>query len=209
MIQQIHQHALIVVNMSEGSAKRRLTKAAEALVEAATLDAGTVTNKEVVVALESLKTSFDNKFNTVVQKIDSSNENFDAKINSLNQHLESVKTDIRLMKEMMEEENKQTRLHRAREYVELSSFTYYVGSYGKESKDLAKRALMWFSIDNGINLPNGAMRQNVDYYGANKDEVAKSKQAFRDNFSKQMKELINRDPRLVKGENGVWTMYYS
>ena len=182
--------------LSAGKASR-LTEAAEALVEAATLEADGATNKEVVAALESLKTSFDNKLNTVIQKIDSSNENLDAKINSLNQHLGAIKM-------MMEEEHKQTRLHRALEYVKLSSFTYLDRNGGQgESYFLAKNALMCFSLGHAYMLPHGSVGEYID------DDVAKSEQAFRNKFSEQMKELINRDPRLVKGENGVWTMYYS
>ena len=159
--------------MSEEKAKSRLAEAAEALAEAATLEADTITNKEVVAAIESLKTSFD------------------AKINLL-------KSDISSMKAIMEEEQKQTRLYRARECVNLSSFIYYADGYKKESKDLAKEVLMWFSLGYGYNLPNGRM----SYYEENH-------QAFRDKFSNQVKALIGRDPRLVKNENGVWTMYYS
>ena len=72
------------------SAKRKnpgLTAAAEALIEAASLEADAVTQKQLVANLESLKTSFDSNLNKVAQKIDSSNVNFDAKINMLNQHL--------------------------------------------------------------------------------------------------------------------------
>ena len=80
------------------SKKPRLAEAAEALIEAASLEADAVTQKQLVANLESLKTSSDSNLNKVVQKMDSSNENFDAKINTLNQHLVDVKSEIGALK---------------------------------------------------------------------------------------------------------------
>jgi hypothetical protein len=58
--------------------KTRLAAAAEALIEAASLEADAFTNKKLAENLESLKSSFDGNLNKVVQKLDSSNENFDS-----------------------------------------------------------------------------------------------------------------------------------
>ena len=61
--------------------------AAEALAEAASLEADSMTQKQLVQNLDSMKKSFDNNLNRVVQSVNASNENFDAKINTLNQHV--------------------------------------------------------------------------------------------------------------------------
>ncbi|KAL7547690.1 hypothetical protein ACHAWF_010991 [Thalassiosira exigua] len=76
----------------------RLAAAAEALIEAASLEADAMTQKQLVANLDSLKSSFDQNLNRVVQTVQSSNENFDAKINTLNQHVASMKAEIASVK---------------------------------------------------------------------------------------------------------------
>jgi hypothetical protein len=63
--------------------KNRLAEAAEALIEAASLETDSMTQKKLTANLDSLKSSFADNLNIVVQKLQSSNENFDAKINTL------------------------------------------------------------------------------------------------------------------------------
>ena len=76
--------------MSEQSPSKqtRLAAAAEALVEAASLEVDAATKKKLVDGLDALKSSLDGNLNRVVQKMQSSNEDFDAKINSLSQHVD-------------------------------------------------------------------------------------------------------------------------
>ena len=184
--------------MSEKRKNPGLTAAAEALIEAASLEADAVTQKQLVANLESLKTSFDSNLNKVVQNIDSSNVNFDAKINMLNQHLVDVKSDIGTLKSLMEEEQKQKTLERARDLTELNSFVYYNNGGDKiNSSDLAKTALGWFSLGYGMNLP----------YGHDCDE--QSKKDFQDKFIKQIKFLIKREPGVERNSNGTWAIFYA
>lgn len=91
--------------------KERLAAAAEALVEAASLEADAATHKQLAQNLDALKTSFDSNLNRVVQTVKSSNENFDAKINTLNQNVQG--NEIVAMKALLEEERKQKTLERA------------------------------------------------------------------------------------------------
>ena len=158
---------------TEGGAKSRLTEAAEALVEAATLEAGAITNKEVVTAIESLKTTFQCMANS-----------FNKDLVTVRNDIASLKSDIRSMKAMMKEELKQARLQRAREFVDLSSFTYYdddgVDGYsGHETKDLAMKALVRFSLGQGMTLPNGRMHRDAHFY----HNVEESQRSFREKFS--------------------------
>ena len=191
------------------SGKRKnpgLTAAAEALIEAASLEADAVTQKQLVAHLESLKTSFDSNLNKVAQKIDSSNVNFDAKINMLNQHLVDVKSDIGTLKSLMEEELKQKTLERARDLTELGSFECYYTTdklgYKTDSSYLAKSALGWFLLDYGMNLPkDGRMNE----FGAQEQ----SKKDFRDKFTRQIEALIKREPRVEQNSNDTWTIYHS
>jgi hypothetical protein len=70
--------------MSERATKKsELAEAAEALIEAASL-ADAMTQKKLTVNLDSLKSSFDDYLNRMVNKMQSSNENFGAKMNTLN-----------------------------------------------------------------------------------------------------------------------------
>ena len=116
------------------------------------------------------------------------------------------------MKALMEEECKQTTLQRARQLTEVNSFTYYdeVNVYNirvteRESSDLANKVLGCFSLGCGLSLPDGRFKSNSH----SKEEVEKDQQAFRERFYKQIKQLIKRDPRLTKDENGNWAIFYS
>ena len=168
----------------------RLTAAAEALLEAASLETNVLTQKGLDASLKS------------------SNENFDAKINTVNQHLADVKsemgvlqTEIRAMKKVLQDERRDKRIERALQLTDLESFDYHecVG-YTKKSSDLAKDVLEWFLLGYGYNLPDGTMQQYPSDYEA-------SKKAFREKFTKQIKDLIGREPRLEENK-GVYSIYY-
>lgn len=160
----------------------RLAAAAEALIEAASLEADAFTNKKLAENLESLKTSFDSNLNKAVQKLDSSQENLDAKINTMNQHLSDVKDEIGALRKLMEDERKQKTLDRARALTSLGSFTYYTdpkNNYGraeqKDSTTLAHDIIGWFSMNYGRNLPDGRMKESRPY---EKTELDASKKPF-------------------------------
>ena len=65
---------------NQPSKKPKLAAAAEALIEAASLETDAMIQKRLAANLDSLKSSFDNNLSKMVQKVQSSNENFDAKI---------------------------------------------------------------------------------------------------------------------------------
>ena len=88
------------MSTQQPSKKLTLAAAAEALAEAASLEAESMTQKELAQNLDSLKASFDSNLNRVVQSVKSSNENFDAKINTLNQHVAGVKDEIVALKSL-------------------------------------------------------------------------------------------------------------
>lgn len=196
--------------MSEQKGKKsRLAAAAEALIEAASLEADSFTNKKLAENLESLKTSFDGNLNEVVQKLDSSNENFDAKINALTQHVAGVKSELNALKSLMMEEYKQTQLHRALSLVNSGSFKYncnqdspYYGYTQKDSSELAKSIITSFMSGYGYYLPdNACMEQRPN-------NAEDGKKIFRDKLCKQIKDLIHREPRLVL-DSKRWIIYYS
>eukprot|EP00579_Thalassiosira_antarctica_P022633 CAMPEP_0201986360 /NCGR_PEP_ID=MMETSP0904-20121228/90340_1 /ASSEMBLY_ACC=CAM_ASM_000553 /TAXON_ID=420261 /ORGANISM="Thalassiosira antarctica, Strain CCMP982" /LENGTH=93 /DNA_ID=CAMNT_0048540313 /DNA_START=102 /DNA_END=380 /DNA_ORIENTATION=+ len=54
-----------------------------------------------ITALDSLKSSVDDKLNNVIQTMQSSNEPFDDKVNTLNQHTATVKRGIASMNDAM------------------------------------------------------------------------------------------------------------
>ena len=199
-------HSLILIMSENPSKKPRLAAAAEALIEAASMETDAMTQKRLIESLDSLKASFDNNLNKTVQKMQSSNENFDAKINTLSQHVIGLKSEMEEVKKLLEEEKKQKTLERALGMTDIKSFQYYDGSdYGnnKDSSNLAKETIQWFLLDYGINLPDGRMKRDI----YNESEKEPSKQAFRDKFKEQIKVLIMREPR-VTVNNGVYAIYY-
>jgi len=182
----------------------RLSNAAEALVEAALLDAGTASQKELASKLEALQISFDNKMNTMIQTQKASDLNFDKKINTLNQHLVDLKKDMSTMSSSIQEENKQKTLERALSMTDLQSFQYYIHHVEKNSTDLAKLVIRWYMLgDYGYYLPKASLAETC---GEATDEEAK---AFRDKFKAQIKTLIKREPRLKKESDGRFAIFYS
>jgi hypothetical protein len=204
--------------MADTSKHSKLAAAAEALIEAASLESDAITQKQLANHLESLKLSFDSNLNKVVQKMQSSNENFDAKINTLQQHVNLVKCEIGALKVIMEEECKQKTLERALTLTDLDSFDYYESNESnfhnskKNSSELAKSTIKWFMVGYGSNLPNlvtltNEYNLNSNYKSATEKEVLIK--AFVDRFAKQIKVLIKREPRVVKNDNnGTYAIFY-
>ena len=188
--------------------KLRLASAAEALVEAASLEADAMTQKQLAQNLDSLNASFDGNLNRVVQTMKSSNENFDAKINSLNQHVTGVKNEISALKSLLEEETKQKTLERALGLTGVDSFTYYTKhphgyGYGyeeKESEERAKLAIRYFMLGYGLIITTETLHASEEETG---------KEAFRKKFKEQIKKLIKREPRMNHQDDGNFTIYYS
>ncbi len=99
------------------SKKLTLAEAAEALAEAASLEADSMATKQLAQNLDSLKASVDSNLNRVVQTMKSSNDNFDNKIDALNEHVQQVKNEIGGLKDemtavrmLLQEEKKQKAL---------------------------------------------------------------------------------------------------
>ena len=144
--------------MSEKPSKKpRLAAAAEALIEAASLETDAMTQKRLTESLDSLKVSFADNLSRAIETMESSNDNFNTKINTLNQHVVSVKAEIgtlkdeiSAMKQIQQDERKDKRIERALKLVHLESFTYYDGNSRKQSSDLAKSTLEWFLYGRGL-----------------------------------------------------------
>ena len=91
--------------MSEGpNKKQRLVEAAEALVQAASMEVDTMTQQKLSKDLEALKESFERKLNYVTQTVKSNSENFDTKINTVNQNLVAVKNLLEEQKKRQKSE---------------------------------------------------------------------------------------------------------
>lgn len=176
-----------------------MTVAAEALIEAVSLEADATTQKRLTASLDSLKSSFDDNLNRVAQKMQSSSENFDSKINTLTQHAVNMRSDIGALRsdigaltKLLEDEWKQKTLERALVLADLNSFTYYEGINTKTSTELVKKVIGWFMLDQGFNLPKTPWLDK----------------AFVDKFALQIKALIKREPRLVKKTDGSYAIFY-
>ena len=194
--------------------KNRLAEAAEALIEAASLETDSMTQKKLTANLDSLKSSFADNLNIVVQKLQSSNENFNAKINTLNQHIHDLKIEMGALKKIMENQEKQKTLELALTLLDLQSFTYFEFSNNyhadqKNSSELAKTAIRWFILGCGYTLSSKATL-TIDQRFSSKStaEIELFNIAFVDKFAGQIKALIKREPRLVKNENGAYSIFY-
>ena len=64
------------------------------------MEMDSMTQEKLTGNLESLKLSFADNLNRVVQKMQSPNENFDTKINTLNQHVHNTKIKIEVLKKI-------------------------------------------------------------------------------------------------------------
>jgi hypothetical protein len=150
----------------QNSKKARLTKAAEALVDAARLETDAFTSEELDENLEYLKIYLNkvpqkldsstkkldaeinkltalteakvaDNLDKVVQQLDSSNESFGDQINILTQHVAAATSELTALKSLMAEEYKQTQLQRALTLTKSGSFKYFIdGSYQNEKWEL-------------------------------------------------------------------------
>jgi len=221
--------------MSEQSPSKqtRLAAAAEALVEAASLEVDAATKKKLVDGLDALKSSLDENLNRVVQKMQSSNEDFDAKINSLSQHVDgakaevsAIRNDVATIKSLLEEDRKQKILTRAFESIDIllkhrevphdchstaGSFNFisHDGLFNRtyKSSELAKEVLLSFMQSRGYYLPKNHALKLKSY----DDDAQRSidAQAFRNKFVEEMELLIGRKPRLSQDKNGRYIIWYS
>jgi len=178
-----------------------------------------MTQKQVALNIDSLNETVDNNHSVVIQTMRSSNENFDDKINTLSQHvaivasmkseIASMKSDISAMKSCQQDERRDKRLERAMTLTHLNSFKYYDGNYdgnsSKSSKDLAKKVLELFLLGHGVTLPADATLEESFFC----KDLEASKKAFREKFTKQIKALIIREPRLVEYSDGSFAIFYS
>jgi hypothetical protein len=199
------------MSKQQSTKKLMLAAAAEALVEAASLEADAMSQKQLAQNLDSLKVSFDSNLITVVQTLKASNENLDAKINTLNQHLTGVKNEINALKSLLEEEKKQKTLERALGLTDINSFQYYEFQSNGISKEgstewLAKRAIKLFIMGYGMVISSNYSLVSYDRGEASK---SKSKEEFREEFKEQIKQLIQREPRMYRQDNGDFAIHYS
>mmetsp|Transcript_3144 Transcript_3144/g.4187 ORF Transcript_3144/g.4187 Transcript_3144/m.4187 type:complete len:201 (-) Transcript_3144:63-665(-) len=200
--------------MSEGSNKnQRIMKAAEALVQAASMEVDSVTQQKLSSNLDELKNSFDSKLNTVSQSMKASGENFDSKINTVNQHLTSLNQNLTSLKSEMEEvkdllakqEKRQKLEHIISSGTGFFCFDYYDGGINtrKSSNSLVKEILNNFALGFGYNLPPSAGTES-GYHSINKTNAA-----FRTKLVSQLEKLIGHKPRLVDNGDGKYAVYYN
>lgn len=116
----------------------------------------------------------------------------------------NMKNEIAAIKSLLEEDGKLKTLDRAMQLVKVGSFPccYMTGGTrcNANSSDYAKSAIESFLLDRGYILPMNRFRFGID------SEV--NRVAFRDRFTQQVKELIKREPRMVKDAGGNFTMYF-
>eukprot|EP00984_Skeletonema_dohrnii_P006295 scaffold2252_cov129-Skeletonema_dohrnii-CCMP3373.AAC.2 len=158
-----------------------LNQHVEALAETASLEAESMTQKELAQNVDSLKGSFDNNLNMVVQNMKSYNDTLNQNVKD---EIGALKDEITAVKMLLEEEKKQKTLDRALKLAYHGSFKYYTsttsrlfpeesgtltksfhGSFtyytspnitSEESGELAKSVIGWFLLGQGAVLPSDA-----------------------------------------------------
>ena len=195
----------------QSSKNAKLAAAAEAVVEAASMEIDTMTQKKLALNLDALKSSFDSNINKLVLTVKSSNENFDSKMNTLNQQIAGVqnqlaelKGEISALKSLQGNANQRKLLEQALDFTDLESFPYF-NNYGVEfnTETLAETVIKCFILGYGHVISKHYRTKQITTKGEDSNE------AFRQKFKEQIKRLIRREPRMVRKENGDYFIYYS
>ena len=198
--------------MSNSNKKQRLALAAEALVEAASLEVDSMTQKKLSSSLEALKTSFETELTAVTKSVKASNEHFDDKINTMKQELTNVRSELtnvrselQKMHAVLESQAKMKRLELASTRTSILSFDYNNDSGNNtNSSALVKNIIEHFMFGYGYILP-----QNAFVGSSYHDNTAENKALFRKKLVKQVKDQIGSEPRLQDKGNGAFSIFYS
>lgn len=190
-------------------AKNKLSLAAEALVEAATLEVDSLTQKKLANEMKEFNKnltnlSLDMEKNTgrfdelkkIVEKQSSEISKVHDNINTVNHNLNGIKN-------IMEQQLKIQKLSNAIANAHVGSFEYKNGYSSTNSKEYVQKVLQSFVNGFGLYIPN------TFYIGSGYGTNEKETEEFRAQLKSQVKTLIGREPRLVKESNGQYAIYYS
>ena len=100
----------------------------------------------------------------------------------------------------MEDDRKHKTLERALALTDLNSFYYYdnTGAGKKNSSDLAKTVLGWFMLGRTMTLRHEpTLTKVIDLQSKSVEE-----------FAKMIRELIKKEPRLLKRDDGMYSISY-
>lgn len=193
---------------------KRLAIAAEELVKAASMEVDCATQLKLSSNLESLKESFDSKLNTVNQVVKTLSDKFDVGIDKLDQNQDDIKSLLEKQNIIMTKQNKISNLQWAYAHCEMGAFQYKDigdGNSGtKSSTELARKVICFFMTDQGMFVDENNVSVSFDYYRSrnNKEELEKSRQAFRDSLKVHISKLIGKESRVAKHNNGKYAIWY-
>ncbi|GFH57016.1 predicted protein [Chaetoceros tenuissimus] len=194
-------------------AKNKLSPAAEALMEVATLKVNLLTQKKLTNEMEEFnrnlaKLSLDMGKNTdnleelkeIVEQQSSEISKVSDNINTVNRNLNGIK---KIMEQQLEQQLKVQKLSSAIANAHIASFEYsYVDKSNviqrSNSKELVQGILLKFMNGLGHFIPS------TFYISSNRN-----KEEFRAELKAQVNVLIGREPRLVQESNGRYYIYYS
>eukprot|EP00592_Proboscia_alata_P002718 CAMPEP_0194370292 /NCGR_PEP_ID=MMETSP0174-20130528/18565_1 /TAXON_ID=216777 /ORGANISM="Proboscia alata, Strain PI-D3" /LENGTH=200 /DNA_ID=CAMNT_0039147643 /DNA_START=112 /DNA_END=711 /DNA_ORIENTATION=+ len=195
---------------------KRLAIAAEELVKAASMEVDSVTQLKLSSNLESLKESFDSKLNNVNQVVKTLSDKFDVGINKLDQNQGDIKNLLEKQNIIMTKQNKISNLQWAYAHCEMGAFQYKEidnrNNSAKSSTELARKVISSFMTDKGMFVDDNNVSASFDcsYSQSKKEELEKSRQAFRDSLKVHISKLIGKEPRVAKfgdsnnGEYAIW-----
>lgn len=192
-------------------AKNKLSRAAEALVEAATLEVDSLTQKKLANEMKEFnrnltKLSLDMDKNTgCFDELKKIVEKQSSEISKVHDNINTVNHNLNGIKNIMEQQLKIQKLSNAIvANAHVGSFEYKDQSRYPEktnSKEFVHTILQSFVNGFGKYIPN------TYYIGSGYME--KEREAFRAQLKSQVITLIGREPRLVKESNGQYAIYYS
>jgi len=201
----------------------RILAAAEVLVNAASMEADSMTQQQLSSNLESLKRSLDSNLNTMCETMKTSNDNLYAQINTVNKNLTSLNIEVSSLKMISAQQasdlanhhklltlelvhhNKLRTLEWAFKNADFISFRYYrIGDCDTQHKssDFIRAVIFSFREGKGHYFDTNAYfsySDNNDGPGHYESEPNDAyKKEWKDKIANDIHRLIGKKPRVAK-----------
>jgi hypothetical protein len=127
------------------------------------------------------------------------------------QKMQTTNDALVALKLILEDDRKHKTLERALALTDLNSFYYYdnTGAGKKNSSDLAKTVLGWFMLGRTMTLRHEpTLTKVIDLQSKSVEEKDDNIKAFAERFAKMIRELIKKEPRLLKRDDGMYSISY-
>mmetsp|Transcript_24522 Transcript_24522/g.44347 ORF Transcript_24522/g.44347 Transcript_24522/m.44347 type:complete len:192 (-) Transcript_24522:177-752(-) len=182
----------------------RITAAATELLEAAGIEVASSRQQKISTDIVSFKESVDAKLNTVNQTLVTSRAHIDDKLNSISQHVVNLEERTAYLEEQVANQTKLQALAFAMDHAEQGSFTYrtYTSYSTQQSSALIPGIVLSFRRNMGNYIPEGKVESG-------EGDESTQKKNFHEALINQIHSLTGTKPKIQKGANGNYAIYYS